>query len=151
MADTNPTAYEAHFARTPAQLIGGAGWQRLTAFRVDGTGVLLGGAPARYRAQTASVPWQDITALVVWQQRMAGPSMNYIGVQRHPGAPPLPGPNSALTAERTAKLAPHIDHELFLASRPVNLWRLDPERLQAAVDAYAPGVPVLVHQQRDSA
>lgn len=148
MADTNPTAYEAHFTRSPAQLIGGAGWKRLTAFRVDGTGVLLGGAPARHRAQTAFVPWQDITALVSWQLRTAGQSLHYIGVQRRAGAPPLPGPNSELTPEKTAKLAPHVDHELFLASRAVNLWKLDAERLRAAVDAYAPGVPVLVQPQR---
>ncbi|MFG2652161.1 hypothetical protein [Streptomyces sp. NPDC048436] len=147
MADTNTTAYEAHFTRGPAQLIGGAGLKRLTAFRVDETGVLLGGAPARYRAQTAFVPWQDITAVVTWQQRTAGQPLSYIGVQRPTGAPLLPGPNSALTPEKTAKLAPHVDHQLFLASRAVTLWKLDTERLRAAVETYAPGVPVLAHPQ----
>ncbi len=143
MADPRSAAYEAYFTRTPFQLLGGAGWRRLVAFRVDSTGVLLGGAPARYEAQTAFVPWEDIASVVVWQQRMAGPSMDYVGVHRHPGAPPLPGMNSRLRPDQTADLAPHVDHQLFLASRPVNLWRLDPERLQIAVDTFAPGTPVL--------
>ncbi|GAA1901157.1 hypothetical protein GCM10009837_25210 [Streptomyces durmitorensis] len=143
MADTNSAAYEAHFTRSPAQLFGGAGWKRLTAFRVDGTGVLLGGAPARYHTQTALVPWQDITALVTWRQQMTGSAMNYIGVRRRPGAPLLPGPNSALTPEKTAGLAPQVDHELFLASRAVNLWRLDPQALRTAVQAFAPNMPIL--------
>ncbi|NBE50766.1 hypothetical protein [Streptomyces boluensis] len=150
MADLHPAVYEAYFTRTPFQLLGGAGWKRLIAFRVDGTGVLLGGAPARYKAQTAFVPWEDVTSVVVWQQRMAGPSMDYVGVHRRPGAPRLAGMNSALGPDKTAELAPHVEHELFLASRPVNLWRLDLERLQRAVDTFAPHVPVLAYQQHEA-
>jgi len=142
--------YEAYFTRSPFQLLSGAGWKRLVAFRVDGEGVLLGGAPARYEAQTAFVPWGDITSVVVWQQRTAGSSMDYVGVERRAGAPPLPGMNAGLRPDRTARLAPHVEHELFLASRPMNLWRLDPQGLQSAVEAFAPGVPVLVHEQRDA-
>ncbi|MFG3258833.1 hypothetical protein [Streptomyces sp. NPDC048172] len=113
---------------------------------MDGEGVLLGGAPARYAAQTAFVPWEDVTSVELWEQRMAGPPMRYVGVRRRAGAPPLPGMNSKLRPDETSLLAPHVEHDLFLASRPVNLWRLDPERLQAAVDAFAPHVPVLVRQ-----
>ncbi|MEU4616603.1 hypothetical protein [Streptomyces umbrinus] len=148
MPDSNPPMYEAHFTRSLFQLLSGAGWKRLVAFRVDGEGVLLGGAPARYEAQTAFVPWEDITSVVLWQQRMAGPSMDYIGIQRRAGAPPLPGANAKLRPDQTAKLAPHVEHELFLASRPINRWRLDPQELQAAVDAFAPGIPVLVNEQQ---
>ncbi|WKX68735.1 hypothetical protein [Streptomyces sp. XD-27] len=150
MADPHPPVYEVHFTRTPFQLLAGAGWKRLVAFRVDSAGILLGGAPARYEAQTAFVPWEDITSVVLWQQQMAGPSMNYVGVHRRPGAPPLPGMNSRLGPDQTAELAPHVEHELFLASRPINLWRLDPERLQAAVDTFAPRVPVLAYQQKET-
>lgn len=146
MADPHPAVYEAQFTRTPVQLLSGAGWKRLVAFRVDDTGVLLGGAPARYAAQTAFVPWPDVTSVVVWQQRMAGPAMTYVGVNRRPGAPPLPGQNSGLSPDRTTALAPHVEHELFLASRPVNLWHLDLERLQGAVEAFSPGTPVLVDE-----
>ncbi len=142
--------YEAYFTRSPLQLLSGAGWKRLVAFRVAGAGVLLGGAPARYEAQTAFVPWGDIASFVVWQQRMAGPPMDYVGVRRRAGAPPLPGMNSTLRPEQTAKLAPHVEHELFLASRPVNRWRLDLQSLQTAVDAFAPGTPLLVNEQRDA-
>ncbi|MFS8197345.1 hypothetical protein ACLVWQ_01530 [Streptomyces sp. CWNU-52B] len=149
-ASATSAVYEAHFARSPFQLLSGAGWKRLVAFRVDGEGVLLGGAPARYRAQTAFVPWADITAVVVWQQRTAGSPMDYVGVRRPAGAPPLPGMNAGLGPDRTARLAPHVEHDLFLASRPVNLWRLDPRGLQAAVDAFAPGTPVLGYEQRDA-
>ncbi|MEV8366261.1 hypothetical protein [Streptomyces niveus] len=147
MPDSNHVVYEAYFTRSLVQLLSGAGWKRLVAFRADGEGVLLGGAPARYEVQTAFVPWGDITSFVVWQQRMAGPSMDYVGVHRRAGAPPLPGMNAELRPDQTAKLAPRVEHELFLASRPINLWRLDPQRLQAAVEAFAPGVPVLVHEQ----
>ncbi|MEV0981266.1 hypothetical protein [Streptomyces sp. NPDC049915] len=147
MTDPNSPVYEAHFLRTPLQLFSGMGWKKLVAFRVDGEGVLLGGAPARYRRQLAFVPWHDITSLVVWHLRTAGNVINHIGVQRKPGSPALPGMNSHLGPEATARLAPHVDHELFLASRPVHLWRLDPERLQAAVDAFAPQMPVLVYAQ----
>lgn len=147
MPDSNHAVYEAYFTRSLFQLLSGAGWKRLVAFRVDGEGVLLGGAPARYEVQTAFVPWGDITSFVVWQQRMAGPSMDYVGVQRRAGAPLLPGMNAELRPDQTAELAPQVEHELFLASRPINLWRLDPQRLQAAVEAFAPRVPVLVHEQ----
>jgi hypothetical protein len=147
MTDANSHVYEAHFVRTPFQLLSGLKWKKLVAFRVDREGVLLGGAPARYAAQLAHVPWSDITSFVVWHQRTAGNGIDYIGVQRKPGAPALPGMNSRVSRETAAMLAPHVDYELFLASRPINLWRLDPERLQAAVDAFAPQVPVLVYSQ----
>ncbi|MFK8905619.1 hypothetical protein [Streptomyces sp. YS-3] len=147
MTDEDSPVYEAHFTRTPFQLLAGKGWQKLVAFRVDAEGVLLGGAPARYDHQLAFVPWADITTIVLWQQRTAGPHINHIGVQRRDGAPHLPGMNSHLSREQTGRLAPHIDHELFLASRPINFWRLDPERLQTAVDTYAPHAPVLVYSQ----
>ncbi|KUN08768.1 hypothetical protein AQI95_07085 [Streptomyces yokosukanensis] len=147
MTAANSPVYEAHFVRTPFQLLGGMKWKKLVALRVDGEGVLLGGAPARYERQLAFVPWQDITSIVVWHQRTAGNGVNHIGVQRKPGAPALPGMNSGVSRETAAMLAPHVDYELLLASRPINFWRLAPERLQAAVDAFAPHVPVLVYSQ----
>ncbi|MFE9116772.1 hypothetical protein [Streptomyces sp. NPDC007172] len=147
MTDANPPVYEAHFRRTPFQLLGGMKWQRLVAFRVDEAGVLLGGAPARYESQLAFVPWGDITSVVLWSQITAANPIHYVGLQRRPGAPHLPGMNTHLSRAKTSKLAPHVDHELFLASRPINFWRLDPERLQAAVDAFAPHIPVLVYSQ----
>ncbi|WP_328494762.1 hypothetical protein OHS59_19930 [Streptomyces sp. NBC_00414] len=150
MPDANDAVYEARFTRSLIQLLSGAGWKHLVAFRVDGEGVLLGGAPARYKAQTAFVPWEDITSVVMWQHRTAGRSMAYVGVQRRAGAPPLVGMNAGLRPDQATRLAPHVEYELFLASRPVNLWRLDPEALRSAVEAFAPGTPVLVYEQLDA-
>ncbi|MGW5865794.1 hypothetical protein ACWFRJ_26830 [Streptomyces sp. NPDC055239] len=137
------TAYEAHYTWTPIQLLSGAVTRRLVAFRVDEQGVTLGGAPAKYARQTAFVPWQDIEAVVLWQQSTAGLSpMKYVGLRRRAGAPQLPGANARLSQERTGRLAPHIDHEVFLASRHINLWTLDRGRLAEAVGVFAPGVSV---------
>lgn len=49
MTDANSPAYEAHFVRTPFQLLSGSKWKKLVAFRVDGEGVLLGGCPYLFR------------------------------------------------------------------------------------------------------
>ena len=81
--------------------------------------------------------------MVLWQQSTAGLSpMNYVGVRRRAGAPQLPGANAGLTREQTSRLAPHVDHEVFLASRHINLWTLDRERLAEALGVFAPGVAV---------
>ncbi|MGW2817723.1 hypothetical protein [Streptomyces sp. NPDC001415] len=137
--------YEVHFTRTPIQLIAGYGWQRLVAFRVDAEGVLLGGTPVRHKAHTAFVPWTDIEALVIWRLHTAGQGINHIGARRRAGAPALPGPNTGLTPEKSASLAPHVEYDLMLSSRAISLWRLHPGRLQIAVDTFAPQVKVLVY------
>ncbi len=136
-------AYEVHYTWTPIQLLSGAVARRLVAFRVDDQGVTLGGAPAKYARQTAFVPWGDIQAVLLWQQKTAGLSpMDYVGLRRRPGAPQLPGANSRLSREQTSRLAPHVDHDVFLASRHINLWKLDRRRLAEALGTFAPGVAV---------
>ncbi|MFE5124846.1 hypothetical protein [Streptomyces sp. NPDC056669] len=151
MVDSHPSTYEVHYTRTPFQLMFGQGWKRLVALRIDDKGVTLGGAPARYLSQTAFVPWGDITSVVIWQWHLkhgapgwvpADQTRDYIGVSRRPGVPPLPGPNSTLQPEQARKQAPHIDHQLFLASRPIVVWRLNLDRLRAAVAAFAAHLPV---------
>ncbi|KUL63835.1 hypothetical protein [Streptomyces sp. NRRL S-1521] len=149
MSGNDPRVYEATFLRTPLQLLCGEGWKKLVALRVDSEGVLLGGAPARYKKQTAFAPWEDIRSMVLWYQRTAGQGINHIGLRRRPGAPQLAGPNSRMSPRSAALVAPHVEYDLLLDSRPISLWRLDPERLQAAVDAFAPHVRVLVYQQTD--
>lgn len=137
------SAYEVQYTWTPFQLLSGAWAKRLVAFRVDERGVTLGGAPARYASQTAFVPWGDVEAVVLWQQETSAPTpMRYVGLRRRAGAPALPGPNSALTREQTGRLAGHVDHEVFLASRHINLWTLDRERLAQALRTFAPSVAV---------
>ncbi|MFD7342052.1 hypothetical protein ACFV98_39725 [Streptomyces violascens] len=148
MTNSSSPVYEAYYTRTPFQLLTRERWKRLLAFRVDGDGVLLGGAPMRrYAAHTVFVPWADITTIVAWRQRTAGNGINYIGVQRKPGTPELPGMNSHLSRAQAERAAPHVDYELLRASRPITMWRLAPERLLAATDAFAPHVPVLVYSQ----
>ncbi|MGA4840291.1 hypothetical protein [Streptomyces sp. G45] len=144
MSEDPSSVYEARFTWTPMQLLSGAATKRLVAFRVDAHGVTLGGAPAKYAKQTAVVPWGDIEAVVLWQHDVTGglTPMRYVGLRRRAGAPPLPGQNAGLSPEQTRKLAPHVEHDVFLASRSINLWTLDRERLTAAVRAFAPGVPV---------
>ncbi|MFC5958201.1 hypothetical protein ACFP51_28210 [Streptomyces pratens] len=110
------------------------------AFRVDETGVLLGGNPARYRATTTHVPWDDITGFVLWHQAMGGPSLPCIGVTRRKGAPSLPGEFPKLRA--ALKYLVPVPGDGAMASRVVTGWRFDKARLVAAVAHFAPEVPV---------
>ncbi|MGA5451997.1 hypothetical protein ACPCVO_35725 [Streptomyces umbrinus] len=116
---------------------------RKVAFRVDETGVLLGGNPARYRATTAHVPWGDITGFVFWRQAVGGTSVFYVGVTRRIGAPALPGegPAARSAVQRLVPVPPGV----AMSSRAVNGWRLDKDRLAAAVAQFAPGTPVQDH------
>lgn len=114
---------------------------RKVAFRVDETGVLLGGSPARYRATTAHVPWSDVTGFVFWRQTVGGgTTLPYVGVTRREGSPALPGDGPTARAVLGA-LVP-VPPEVAMSSRAVNGWRLDRDRLAAAVAHFAPGVPV---------
>ena len=117
---------------------------RKVAFRVDETGVLLGGSPARYRATTAHVPWSDVTAFVFWRQTVGGgTTLPYVGVARRAGSPALPGDGPRARAVLSA-LVP-VPPEVAMSSRAVNGWRLDRDRLAAAVAHFAPGTPLLDH------
>lgn len=113
---------------------------RKIAFRVDETGVFLGGSPARYKATTAHVPWGDITGLVFWHQVASGTSMPYVGVTRRTGAPNLPG-DGPIARAALNHLVP-VPPDVVMSSRAVNGWRLDKERLTAAVAHFAPGTPM---------
>ncbi|WP_435612586.1 hypothetical protein [Streptomyces sp. bgisy159] len=120
------------------------GLSRKVAFRVDETGVLLGGNPARYRATTAHVPWSDITGVVLWRQAAGGASVPYVGVTRREGAPPLPG--DGLKAHAALRHLVPVPPEVATASRAVVGWHLDQERLLAALARFAPDIPVHGHR-----
>ena len=113
---------------------------RKVAFRVDETGVLLGGSPVRYAATTGHVPWADITGFVLWRQQAGDASLPYVGVTRREGAPALPGDGPTARAV-LAHLVP-VPADVATASRAVTGWRLDKNRLVAAVAHFAPGIPV---------
>lgn len=110
------------------------------AFRVDETGVLLGGNPARYRATSTHVPWGDITSFVLWRQAAGGASIPYVGVTRREGAPALPGDGPK--ARAVLKGLVPVPADVAMASRAVTGWHFDKDRLVAAVAHFAPDTPV---------
>jgi hypothetical protein len=119
---------------------------RRVAFRVDASGVTLGGTPPRYRSGTRVVPWADIKQVVLWEQPLPyGRSMRHVGLVRRKGAPPLAGRRGQRLGRATARaLVPdHVSGDTLLASRAVNSWRLDADRLIAAVKHFAPGVKIV--------
>src|SRR6266851_10133880 len=71
------------------------------AFRVDASGVTLGGMPPRYRAQTRLIPWADIEKIILWKQQL-------------PVAPPAirgpDAPQGRSTAGQPSRKAPGRDH-----------------------------------------
>jgi hypothetical protein len=128
-----------------ALLLIGSTASRLAALRVDRAGVTLGGSPARYRSTTLLVPWADIREIVLWRQQLPyGRSMRYIGVARRKGAHPLAGRRGQRASQAAARtLTPYVGADTLMASRAVNLWRLDAGRLATAVAHFAPGTRVL--------
>ena len=118
---------------------------RRVALRVDASGVTLGGSPGRYGATTVLIPWADIREIVLWRQPMPhSRSMRYVGVTRRKGTRPLAGRRGQRAAKATARaLTAGVSGDTLLASRAVNLWRLDTHRLAAAVAHFAPGVRVI--------
>ncbi|MES4900822.1 MULTISPECIES: hypothetical protein [unclassified Streptomyces] len=112
------------------------------ALRVDETGVLFGGNPALRSSAAVHVPWQDITAVVLWRQHSAA-SIPYIGLARREGAPAVPGSVRGVVGRATMRaLVPHLPSDVDV-SRPESGWRLDRDRLRAAVARFAPGIPVV--------
>ncbi|GAA5063677.1 hypothetical protein [Nocardia callitridis] len=117
---------------------------RRVALRVDGTGITLGGSPLHaYRRTTAVVPWSDITAVVLFSQKVGyGNSLHYVGVRRREDAPDLPGlPGSGMRGANE-RLIPHVPQEVVAASRPINGWSLDRAQLKEVVAHHAPDVQV---------
>ncbi|KOV67485.1 hypothetical protein [Streptomyces sp. MMG1121] len=113
---------------------------RKVAFRVDETGVLLGGSPARYEATTVHVPWGDITGFVLWYQAAGKATVPYVGVTRREGAPALPG--GGPKARAALEFLVPVSADVAIASRAVTGWRLDKESLFTAAAHFAPDVPV---------
>jgi hypothetical protein len=118
---------------------------RRVALRVDGSGITLGGSPGRYRSTTRLIPWADVREVVLWRQPMPyGRSMSYVAVARRKGAPRLAGRRGQRAGKVTARtLTPGVSGDTLLASRAANLWRLDAQRMTAAVEHFAPGVRVI--------
>jgi hypothetical protein len=117
---------------------------RRVALRVDARGITLGGSPGRYRSTTRLIPWADVREVVLWRQPMPyGRSVRYVAVARHKGAPPLAGRRGRRAGQVTARALTPVSGDMLLASRAANLWRLDTDRMTAAVAHFAPGVRVV--------
>jgi hypothetical protein len=117
---------------------------RRVALRVDARGITLGGSPGRYRSTTRLIPWAEVREVVLWRQPMPyGRSMRYVAVARHSGAPPLAGRRGRRAGRVAARALTPVSGDMLLASRAANLWRLDTDRMTAAVAHFAPGVRVV--------
>jgi hypothetical protein len=127
-----------------ALLLIGSAASRRVALRVDATGITLGGAPARYRSTTLLVPWADVREIVLWRQPMPyGRSMRYLGVVRRKHVHPPARRRGRRAGQAVARtLTPNVSADTLMASRAVNLWRLDPGPMAAAVTHFAPGIRV---------
>ena len=122
---------------------------RRVALKVDARGVTLGGSPGRSRSGERLIPWADIKEIVIWRQPMSyGRSVPCVGVVRRKCAAPLAGRRGRRASRATASaLTRGVSGDTLLASRAVNLWRLDGHRLSAAVAHFGPGVRVVDRQR----
>ena len=118
---------------------------RRIALAVTEQGMTFGAVPPWPASRTAHVPWDDVESVVVWRQSAGDTSTRYIGVLRRAGAPPLPGSMRSRTLMKVGRaLVPaDVSEPLMVDSRPVAFWRLDQERLSAALHRYAPHVAVI--------
>lgn len=117
--------------------------RRRTALRVDAEGITLGMAPPWPAAYTATVPWGDITGVVLWTQDLGRGKVRHIGLSRVDGAPDLIGSTGGPLADAPAAEIPAgVPRNVAADSRPVAGWRLDAEALRAAVAAHGRGVAV---------
>jgi hypothetical protein len=109
---------------------------RKIAFRADPLGLTLGGDPLTWAGRNGGavfIPWTDVEKIVIYRARTGRLG---VGVQRRPGAPPLPRGNDPARHVPVSGIAEG-------AIRQTAAWRLDRERLTALVAAVAPGVPVI--------
>jgi hypothetical protein len=118
---------------------------RRVALRVDAIGLTMGMTPPWSATRTAFIPWSDLTQIVLWRQQAGPNGIHYIGVQRHEGAPPLPGSirNPTLRALIPVFVPAHVPVQVAYDSRQINGWRLDQKRLAAAVAHLAPQVEIV--------
>lgn len=120
------------------------------ALRVDAEGVTLGGQPLSHIPFAVLVPWSDIKSVDLWHHRThylgAGFTTKkpWFGLHRAPGTPALPRTaNPALIRFLIGPLVkPGGTEEKALASRRIDLWSLDEQRLRAAVARHAPQIQV---------
>lgn len=116
------------------------------ALRVDQAGVTLCTSPLYPRSTTRLFPWEDVVSVVIWSGAFSGRvnRLEYVGVERRPGAPPVTGRFTGRRSRSAAGLeSPGIPPEVAVTRAATNGWVLDHARLAAAVAYFAPGVRVI--------
>lgn len=117
-----------------------------TAVRVDQAGVTLCASPLYPKSTTRLFPWEDVASVVIWRGPFSGRvnRLEFVGVERRPGAAPITGKFSGRAARSAARLeAPGIPPEMAVTRAATNGWVLDHGGLTAAVAHFAPGVRVI--------
>jgi hypothetical protein len=117
--------------------------RRAPAIRVDQAGITLCSSPLFPKTTTRLFLWDDVTAVIIWRGPFSGRinRLEFVGVQRRPGAPPLSGKFIGRRSRSAARLeAPGIPPETAVTRAATNGWVLDHGKLTAAVDYFAPGV-----------
>jgi hypothetical protein len=116
------------------------------ALRVDQAGVTLCASPLYPKTTTRLFPWEDVTRVIIWRGPFSGRvnRLEFVGVERRPGAPPLTGRFIGRRAQRAVRFdSPGIPPEIALTRAANNGWVLDHHKLTAAVAHFAPGVRVV--------
>jgi hypothetical protein len=117
-----------------------------TAVRVDEAGITLCSAPLFPKSTTRLFPWGDIASVFIWQGIASGRinRLEYVGVERRPGTPPLTGKFAGRRTQSAARLeSPGIPPAAAVTRAATNGWVLDHAKLTAAVAHFAPGVRVV--------
>jgi hypothetical protein len=117
-----------------------------TAVRIDEAGVTLCASPVYPKSTTRLFPWDDVANVVIWQGTFSGRinRLEFVGVERRLGAPPLSGKFIGRRSQSAARLdSPGIPPEVAATRAATNGWVLDHGRLTAAVAHFAPGVRVI--------
>jgi hypothetical protein len=117
--------------------------RRTMAFRADEAGITLGAVPDKLTVRRGSqlfIPWADVERIVLYPVRPRGRgargTVRCVGVQRRATAEPLPWGNE----QAPGCPVPGVP---AWATRMVNGWHLDRDRLAAVIAAVAPGTPIL--------
>jgi len=112
---------------------------RPIALRVNAVGITLCRSPLFRRSTRQTYPWPVVEQVVIWR----GFNMDYVGVRRAPGAPPLSGRFSGRASRGAAALTSGLPPEVAVTGVAANNWVLDREHLAAAIAQCAPQVQVV--------
>ena len=105
------------------------------AFRADHAGITLGSDWQLPRPRAVFIPWADVEKIILYSSDY---TIQYVGVQRREGAPPLPHGNEQVRVSRYP-----VSGLAAGAALPIKGWRLDREQLAAVTAAVAPGILVI--------